>query len=65
MRKTPRRDLAPDLRKVAVQSYIDPQCWAHEDEARYKHSPIAAEFSSELEKPGSCKALSLVGVPVL
>jgi nitrite reductase/ring-hydroxylating ferredoxin subunit len=56
---------APYQYKVDVARYTDPDLWAMEVEAFYKHGPIVAGMSCELVGPGAYKAQDIVGKPVL
>ena len=51
--------------EVPVERYLDQQLWTDEVEQLFKRLPIVACLSSELPKPGSYVAETIVGVPLL
>lgn len=56
--------LAPDVMRLPVSDYTDPDRWQREVEL-FRTTPLVMAFSSELAEPGSYWAMTRVGVPVL
>ena len=56
---------APHQYSVPVSRYSDPEMWAREVDAFYKHMPIVAGLSCELPGPDTFLAQEIVGTPVL
>ena len=56
--------LAPDVMRLPVTEYTDPERWAREV-ALFRTTPMVLAFSSELSEPGSYWAMTRVGVPIL
>lgn len=61
-RKAP--TLAPDVMKVPVINYTDPDRWEREVEM-FRTTPVMLAFSVELAEPGSYWAMTRVGVPII
>lgn len=58
-------DITPDLYRVPVADYQDPQRWQAEVDRIFKRLPLMLAFSGELPGPGTYKAMEVVGTPVL
>ena len=60
-----RIDLAPAVYAVPTAQYIDPVRFRLEVDRIFKRVPLALGFSCELREPGSYRAITVAGVPVL
>ena len=58
-------DLAPDVYRIPTRLYSDPERFALEVSRIFKRVPLALGFSCELREPGSYRALTVAGVPVI
>jgi nitrite reductase/ring-hydroxylating ferredoxin subunit len=57
--------LEPDVMRVPVSNYYDPERWTLEMDRIFKRVPLTLGFSCELAAPGAYKAMEVAGVPVL
>lgn len=58
-------DQAPDIMRMPVDAYIDPQRYQHEINTIFKRLPLALAMTLELPEAGSYVAVRMAGVPVL
>ena len=58
-------DMAPDIMRQTMDSYLDEERWAHEVDKIFRHLPLPMALSLELPEPGDYRAITKVGVPVL
>ena len=58
-------DQAPSVAKIPVSAYTDPALFELEKKRIFRRLPLMLAPSSELPEPGSYKAMTVVGVPVL
>ena len=58
-------DLAPGQMRLPVAAYADPERYAKEVRRVFRELPIAVALSLELPEPGSYKAETLMGIPLL
>ena len=56
---------APDIVKVPVQNYFDPDRWQLEMDRIFQRMPLLLAMTDELRNPGDYKAMEAVGMPVL
>ncbi|HEY5679928.1 MAG TPA: aromatic ring-hydroxylating dioxygenase subunit alpha [Pseudomonadales bacterium] len=56
---------APDIVKVPVQNYFDPDRWQLEMDRIFRRMPLVLAMTDELRNPGDYKAMEAVGMPVL
>ncbi len=56
---------APDIVKVPVQNYFDPDRWQLEMDRIFRRMPLLLAMTDELRNPGDYKAMEAVGMPVL
>jgi phenylpropionate dioxygenase-like ring-hydroxylating dioxygenase large terminal subunit len=55
----------PDLKRVPVSNYYDPDRWQLEMDRIFRRMPLVLGFSCEFAEPNSYRALDVMGVPVL
>src|SRR5688572_6413111 len=55
----------PDVFRVPVDHYVDPERWRLEVERIFKRLPLVLAFSVELAEAGAYVATEAAGVPVL
>ncbi len=58
-------DQAPDVARIPVERYTDPDYYRREMAAVFERLPLVLGPSCELAEPGSYKAMSVAGTPVL
>ncbi len=58
-------DQEPDVHRVPVTTYFDPQRWQLEVDRIFRRLPLMLGFSAELREPGAYRAMEVAGVPVL
>lgn len=58
-------DSEPDVYRVPIEAYLDPDRFELEVERIFKRLPLMLGLSSELREPGAYRALDVSGVPVL
>ena len=58
-------DQAPAQMRLPVDAYADPERYAREVQRIFRELPIAVALSLELPEPGSYKAETLMGIPLL
>ncbi len=58
-------DQEPDVHRVPVTTYFDPQRWQLEVDRIFRRLPLMLGFSAELREPGAYRAIEVAGVPVL
>lgn len=58
-------DWAPQVRRVAVDDYINTDRWQREMEEIFRRQPLMLALSIELPGPGAFKTLEVAGKPVL
>ena len=58
-------DRAPGQMRLAVDAYTDPERYQREVQRLFRERPIAVALSIELPEPGSYKAETLMGRPLL
>ena len=58
-------DQAPAQMRLPVDAYADPERYAREVQRVFRELPIAVALSLELPEPGSYKAETLMGIPLL
>lgn len=51
--------------RVPASTYVDPEVWKLEREQIFARVPLVLAFSAELPEPGSYRALTVSGVPIL
>lgn len=57
--------LADSVVEVSADVYHDPDRWALEMDRVFRRVPLVLGFSAELSEPGSYRALTVAGVPIL
>jgi phenylpropionate dioxygenase-like ring-hydroxylating dioxygenase large terminal subunit len=57
--------LEPEVFRVPVSAYCDPDRWQREMQRIFKRVPLMLAFSGELRGPGSYRALTVLDTPVL
>ena len=58
-------DLADEVLRIPASTYTDPALFELEKKKIFKRLPLMLALSCELKEPGSFKAMTVVGVPVL
>jgi phenylpropionate dioxygenase-like ring-hydroxylating dioxygenase large terminal subunit len=58
-------DQAGDTMSLSVQAYIDPERYEREVEQVFKRLPLALAMSLEVPEPGSYRAMTTLGVPLI
>ncbi len=58
-------DQEPDIHRVPVTTYFDPERWQLEVDRIFRRLPLMLGFSAELREPGAYRAMEVAGVPVL
>ena len=58
-------DQAPAVARIPVSAYTDPALFELEKKRIFRRLPLMLAPACELPEPGSYKAITVVGVPVL
>lgn len=58
-------DQADDTMSLPVQAYIDPERYEREVELIFKRLPLALAMSLEVPEPGSYRAMTTLGMPLI
>jgi nitrite reductase/ring-hydroxylating ferredoxin subunit len=58
-------DQAPDILRIPVTRYTDPERWKSEVDTIFRRRPLIVGFSAELPNNGTYKALQMTGVSLL
>ncbi|MFI7701883.1 aromatic ring-hydroxylating dioxygenase subunit alpha [Nonomuraea sp. NPDC049480] len=58
-------DQAADIMRMPVRDYLDDTLWQEELRAVHRQVPLPVAMSCELPRPGTYKAMDVIGVPVL
>ncbi len=58
-------ELAPDVARVPVLRYVDPERWTAEVNRIFRRVPVVLAVAADVAEPGSYRALTIAGVPVL
>ena len=57
--------LASDVLKIPVSDYLDVERWEREVDEIFRRKPIILAITGELREPGSYRAMTIAGVPIL